>query len=99
MKVNTDSFFPTRLSNIDEFFQGRLIGGSRTMKNELAFKSCDNCMQVARILVEENQVVMISKEENLWILNFEYSHNSDRNDVVFMSKEEFYEQLEERNDE
>lgn len=21
----TDSFFPTRLSNIDEFFQGRLI--------------------------------------------------------------------------
>ena len=69
------------------------------MKNEIAFKSCDNCMQVARILVEENQVVMISKEENLWILNFEYSHNSNRNDVVFMSQEEFYEQYEEQNDE
>lgn len=26
MKVNTDSFFPTRMSNIDEFYQGRLIG-------------------------------------------------------------------------
>ena len=69
------------------------------MKNEIAFKSCDNCMQVARILVEENQVVMISKEENLWILNFKYSHNSNRNDVVFMSQEEFYEQYEEQNDE
>ena len=22
----TDSFFPTRMSNIDEFFQGRLMG-------------------------------------------------------------------------
>ena len=73
--------------------------GNKTMKNEIAFKSCDNCMQVARILVEENQVVMISKEENLWILNFEYSHNSNRNDVVFMSQEEFYEQYEEQNDE
>ena len=70
------------------------------MRNEIAFKSCDNCMAVARILIEENQVVMISKEENLWILNYEYSHNSDRNDVVFMSQDEFYEQqLEEQNDE
>ena len=69
------------------------------MKNELAFKSCDNCMAVARILVEERNVVLISREENLWILNFEYSHNSNRNDVVFMSQEEFYEQYEEQNNE
>ncbi len=70
------------------------------MKNELAFESCDNCMAVARILVEENQVVLISREENLWILNYEYSHNSDRNDVVFMSQDEFYDAMnEEQNDE
>ena len=69
------------------------------MKNELAFESCENCMAVARILVEERNVVLISREENLWILNFEYSHNSNRNDVVFMSQEEFYEQYEEQNDE
>lgn len=73
------------------------------MKNELAFASCENCMQVARILVEENQVVLISREENLWILNFEYSHDSNRNDVVFMSQEEFYDKYieidgEEQND-
>lgn len=69
------------------------------MKNELAFASYENCFQIAKILVEENQVVMISREENLWILNYEYSHNSNRNDVVFMSQEEFYEQLEKQNDE
>lgn len=70
------------------------------MKNELAFESCENCFQVAKILVEERNVVLISREENLWILNFEYSHNSDRNDVFFMSQDEFYDALrDEQNDE
>ena len=70
------------------------------MKNEIAFKSCENCFQVAKILVEENNVVLISREEDLWILNFVYSEHADRNDVVFMSQEEFYEQLrKEQNDE
>ena len=70
------------------------------MKNEIAFTSRENCMEVARILVEESNVVLISREEDLWILNYEYSEYSDRNDVVFMSQEEFYEQLrEEQNDE
>lgn len=46
-------------------------------------------MEVARILVEEDNVVLISREENLWILNFVYSEHSDRNDVVFMSQDEF----------
>ena len=70
------------------------------MKNEIAFNSCGNCMQVAMILVEESNVVLISREENLWILNYEYSHNSDRNDVFFMPKDEFYElQYGEQNDE
>lgn len=70
------------------------------MKNEIAFKSCENCFQVAKILVEEANVVLISREEDLWILNFEYSERADRNDVVFMSQDEFYEQLrEEQNDE
>lgn len=70
------------------------------MKNEIAFKSCEKCMEVARILVEESNVVLISREEDLWILNYEYSEHSNRNDVVFMSQEEFYEALrEEQNDE
>lgn len=70
------------------------------MKNEIAFKSRENCMEVARILVEEDYVVLISREEDLWILNFVYSEHSNRNDVVFMSQDEFYDVLhEEQNDE
>lgn len=69
------------------------------MKNEIAFESRENCMEVARILVEEDNVVLISREEDLWILNYEYSEHSNRNDVVFMSQEEYYEALrEEQND-
>lgn len=68
---------------------------SITMKNEIVFESCENCMEVARILVEEANVVLISREEDLWILNFIYSEHSDRNDVVFMSQEECYEALRE----
>lgn len=60
------------------------------MKNEIAFESRENCMEVARILVEEDNVVLISREEDLWILNFVYSEHSDRNDVVFMPQDEFY---------
>ena len=59
------------------------------MKNELVFNSCENCMTVAKILLEEGFVVMLSREEDLWILNFVYSEHSDRNDVVFMSQDEF----------
>lgn len=70
------------------------------MKNEIVFESSENCMEVARILVEESNVVLLSREENLWILNYEYSENSDRNDVVFMSQDEFYKVMrEEQNDE
>ncbi len=69
--------------------------------NELVFESATACFKVAEIMLTEGHyVVMISREENLWVLNYLYSHLNDRNDVVFMSQEEFYEQqLEEQNDE
>ena len=63
------------------------------MKNELAFASEDSAMTVARILMNEDYVVMLSKEENLTIVNFEYSQYSDRNGVVFMSRDEYKEEL------
>ena len=59
------------------------------MKNELAFASEDSATTVARILMNEDYVVMLSKEENLTIVNFEYSQYSDRNGVVFMSRDEY----------
>ena len=62
------------------------------LKNEIAFKDRNAAFRVADMLIDEDYVVMISKEENLIIVNYEWSeHNSDRNDVVFMRRDEFEE--------
>lgn len=65
------------------------------MKHEIAFDNHENGMAVARMLLEEHYVVMLSYEENLLIVNYEYSTYSDRNDIVFMRKDE-YEELEDK---
>ena len=52
-------------------------------------------MAVAKILIDDDYVVMISREENLFVLNYEWSENADRNDVVFMSQEDYYDVLRE----
>ena len=57
--------------------------------NEIAINSKENAIKIAEILLEEKYVVMLSREEDLYIINFEYSQYSDRNDVVFMDRETF----------
>lgn len=59
------------------------------MRNEIALKEKSTAFKIAELLVDEDYVVMISKEEDLYIVDFEWSEGCDRNDVVFMSKEEF----------
>lgn len=59
------------------------------MKNEIAVRNKNIALELAKLLVDEEYVVMLSKEECLYIINFEYSEYSDRNDVVFMNREEF----------
>lgn len=65
------------------------------MKHELAFDNHENGMKVARMLLEEHYVVMLSYEESLLIVNYEFSPCSDRNSVVFMRRDEF-EELEDK---
>lgn len=65
-------------------------------KNELAFTNHDNAMKVAQMLLNENYVVMLSLEEQLIILNWEWSPYSYRGDVVFMTMEEFEEKYYEK---
>ena len=61
-----------------------------SMKNELTFKDHDRGFDVARALLNEDYVVMLSYEEDLLILNYEWSWNgADRNDMVFMNRCEF----------
>lgn len=61
-------------------------------KNEIAFHNHKKAFEVAAALLEESYVVLLSCEEDLIILNYEWSENfADRNDVVFMRRDEFEE--------
>ena len=62
---------------------------SKYQRNELSFHNHEDAMKVAQILIKEHYVILLSREEDLIILNWEYSHLSNRNDVVFMSVDEF----------
>ena len=61
------------------------------MKNELAFHNHKNALEVAQKLIEENYVVMISREEDLIILNYEWAPCGNRNYVVFGNADNYYE--------
>lgn len=59
------------------------------MKNELAFHDVSDAMEVASHLIKNNYVVMLSREENLTILNYVWAPDANRNYVVFGDYEDF----------
>ena len=61
------------------------------MRNELVFKNHENGYKVAKILLDEGKVVMLSYEEEFLVLNWEWCESgyADRNEVVFMPRDEF----------
>lgn len=60
------------------------------MKNEIALRTAESAFKVAeQLLSNGSYVVMISREEQLWIVDYEYAENCDRNEVVFMSRDEW----------
>ena len=61
------------------------------MKNELVFKNHENGYKVAKILLDEGKVVMLSYEEEFLVLNWEWCESgyADRNEVVFMPRDEY----------
>jgi hypothetical protein len=61
--------------------------------NEIAFKNHDNGLTVAKALLDEDYIVLLSYEEDLLILNYEWSSNANRNDVIFMRRDEFEEEF------
>lgn len=64
-------------------------------ENEIAIRNKEAAMRVVSCLVEEEYCVMLSREEDLYIIDFEYSKYSNRNNVVFMSREDFEQKFEE----
>ena len=53
------------------------------MERELAFRNQENGLKVAKMLLEENYVVMLSKEEELLIVNYVWEPEGDRSFVTF----------------
>lgn len=59
-------------------------------EGELVFTTPETAFETVRqLLTEGNYVVMLSREEQFWIVNYLYSDLCNRNDVVFMSREDF----------
>lgn len=69
------------------------------MRNEIAIHNKENAFKIAEILIEEDNCVLLSKEEDLYIVNYEYAPYSNRNYVVFMDIEEFDSKYYEREEE
>ena len=65
--------------------------------NHMACDSYEDACKVAEILMKNGNVVMISREEQLYILNWEWTWNvgANRNEVVFMERGNFELQLDE----
>ena len=63
------------------------------MEKELVFHSIEAAQNVIKILLEEGYVCMLSMEENLYIVNFIWADNADRNEVVFMEREIYEEEF------
>ncbi|MCR5811383.1 MAG: hypothetical protein K6G34_08285 [Lachnospiraceae bacterium] len=64
-------------------------GGS---SGELTTKSFSTATTFADLLLEEEYVVMLSREEDLYVINYIWSERgADRNDVVFMDRCDFEE--------
>ena len=56
--------------------------------NEIALHSFEDAVAVTKVLLDNDYVTMISREENLYIVNYVWSsRGADRNDVAFMSRE------------
>lgn len=69
-------------------------------EGELVFTTPEAAFETVRqMLTSGHYVVMLSREEKFWIVNYLYSDLCNRNDVVFMSREDFDEKYQEVADE
>ena len=57
---------------------------------EIALDTYEDAVATAEILLRNNYVVMLSREDAIFIVNAVFAvYGGDRNDVVFMSREYF----------
>lgn len=56
---------------------------------EIALDTYEDAVATAEILLRNNYVVMLSREDTMFIVNAVFAVYGDRNDAVFMSREYF----------
>jgi len=62
--------------------------------NEIACESYEDAMEISKILIKNSYVVMISKEEEIYVVNYIWSERyADRNDVCFLPTEDVEEEI------
>lgn len=71
---------------------------AKVLPNEIALDNYEDVNAILPVLVNNGYAVMVTREENLWIVNYIYAcdngcDQADRNNVVLMNKETFYEIL------
>ena len=59
------------------------------MRAEIVVDNKEIALKIIDLLIDQDYVVILSREENLYVINYLYSQYSDRNDVVFMERDEF----------
>ena len=54
----------------------------------IAVHSFEDAVTIMKILVENNNCAMLSREENLWIVNWVWTEGAqaNRNDVIFINR-------------
>ena len=68
-------------------------------RNEIAVKKFEDAAILAEVLLKNDYVVMLSKEENLLIINYVWSeHEADRNDMIFGRYDEIMSEIENQDD-
>lgn len=54
---------------------------------EIAVHNYESVVSIVNTLLNEGYVTMVSREENLYIINYLWSEHCDRNDVCFNYRE------------
>lgn len=60
-----------------------------SLRNEIACNNFEGAVTIAKILLDNDYVVMLSREEDLIVVNYEWSLYGDKNGIVFQNADEF----------
>lgn len=56
---------------------------------EIAVDNYEDAIEIVRVLLKNNYCVMLSKEDCLYVISYVWAAYADRNEVAFMSRDDF----------